>query len=117
MSSHAMSSRVQNKLGWEPRPSDHLQVEFASLSYLTEDTMMETKLATNATVDALSVLVDQNVFSLGLYCAICQFMIKERCEDEDQPSLQTKILLCREDQQKCSIRLIPRSWSRASSCN
>jgi hypothetical protein len=34
--------------------------------------MMEMKVATNAAVDALSVLVDQNVDSLGLCHAMCQ---------------------------------------------
>jgi hypothetical protein len=63
---------VQVNRGLENRPSDNLQVELASDSYLTEDTMMEMKVATNAAVDALSVLVDQNMDSLGLCYAMGQ---------------------------------------------
>jgi len=102
MSSHATSSRVQVNWGLENRPSDHLQVEFASDSYLTEDTMMEMKVATNAAVDALSVLVDQNVDSLGLCYAMCQLNWSRKGEKNgDEPSSQSKILLCRTGQQEC----------------
>jgi hypothetical protein len=79
ISSHATSSRVQINLGLVNRPSDHLQVEFASDSYLTEDVMIETKDAMNAAVDAQRVETDQNVDSL-VFCYRCGISSTQRQE-------------------------------------